>query len=397
MLDTVKLKSPILTEEQAGIIETYCQRVMSVRLEDNSVEWELTKAQLAGSYDHRISLRIERGEWRTVTPTKELRLQEFLRTGVRVAPQTIKVNAPPRLLVECSIHKAMCGHNLLGGPTDPRRAIYWFVRRLSNLLGISLPPSDDWEVERVDWAETYNLGYVEAVHQYIHALNSCSFPRRENVARFGRHGLNVPGSTTTVKIYSKEDEFKVHDLPRLSRWCKLRGKENYLMMLQYMSEGLLRVEVEVKGRKLDKDLGGKIGICYVRNLTAEYLRELHYTEVGKLIKEAKSDMEVVREDTEVKTRLVDTYGKRQGRALFGSWLELSTRGEDFLKADMCKSTYYLHLKLLADAGVSWHGTNVRLENTAIPVGFSPVRSDSRRIGWLLPEVEYNCAPLLLAA
>ena len=55
-------------------------------------------------------------------------------------------------------------------------------------------------------------------------------------------------------------------------------------------------------------------------------------------------------------------------------------GEKQLKERLKRTTYYRHIKLLKDAGISWLGTDIKVKDTYIvPADFAPIRNDIRRL------------------
>jgi hypothetical protein len=106
-------------------------------------------------------------------------------------------------------------------------------------------------------------------------------------------------------------------------------------------------------------------------------------EVARLLREGYSTMKTVRKHHEVRDRLFEVYGDnlRLAGLLFGTWLQLAALGEKATRDHMARRTYYLHRKQLQEAGVAWHGADVRIVEVAsvLPGDFSPVRSDPRRV------------------
>ena len=83
--------------------------------------------------------------------------------------------------------------------------------------------------------------------------------------------------------------------------------------------------------------------------------------------------------------------------LFGTWLRLAASGETHVRNNMAKATYYLHRKQLAEAGIAWDATDVYIrEQSFIPAGFRPVRSDPRRVTGECLEVKELLLPYALA-
>jgi II/X family phage/plasmid replication protein len=369
-IDTVKLRSPFVTEEAAQLIESRLVTRSAVDRATGAVLWELTSGTLEGSWDSRISVVVKREEW---VSTRRLSNPKQVDTVLRPCL--------PYIEVEGSVHKALMGHNIYGGPCDFVSTCRWFIAHLAVQLACELPGADSWYVRRVDWAEIYGLCYA-AIEQYIHGLNMAAYPRRQ-VARYGDQSLSAPGGTTTVKFYHKGPEFSKHDHRRLR---SVLGVDE-LVNLQKRANELLRAEVTIKAAKLDRDFGF---VPTVQQVSDEYLVAIYDREVARLLREGHSTMKTVRKHHEVRDRLLEVYGDnvRLAGLLFGTWLQLAALGEKATRDHMKRATYYLHRKQLQEAGVAWHGADVRIVEVAsvLPGDFSPVRSDPRRVTGEDPKV-----------
>lgn len=359
MIDTLRIASPSLTEATIEQVEQSLIRRQAVELATGDVQYEFTSGTLEGSWDSRVSVRVEREEW-VATKLKGKSNAAY------------KVPCEPYLVVEGSVHKALLGHNVYGGPLPPALSGAWFVDNIAGRAGVALPPSEYWRVLRVDWAEVFDLGSFEAVQEYVSGLNMASFPRRE-VVRHGSESIFAPGSTTTIKAYHKGPEFSAHD------WRRLKGHMDHgeLVALQDRANRILRVETSIKARKLTEDFGHKPLVC---ELTQDYLERVHDREVARLLKEADIEMQTVRTHREVNRRLQDTYGSELASRLFGTWLQLAATGEQEVRRNMARPTFYRQRKQLIDSGCSWAATDVIvLKTSAVPVGFSPTRGDRHRL------------------
>lgn len=390
MLDTVGLTSPYLSEQDAAKIEQACVLRSAVELATGDVQYALTTGSLAGSWDSRVSVRVEREEWVAEPPSVAARLastqgaevevewvegrQVARSTGIkRLRPTVCKMPCPPYVVVEGSVHKALMGHNVYGGPCAPALSLAWFVDNVGGRLGVSLPYAEDWQVRRVDWAEAYELPNFEAVEEYISGLNMAQFPRRQ-VVRYGSESLFSPGRTTTVKVYHKGPEFHEHDRRRLRDYVE----EFDLYDLQARANRIMRFETSIKARKLSDDFSGK---PLVVDLTREYLERVHDREAARLLKEANHDMETVRTHQAVSRRLHEIYDGRLANTLFGTWMQLAALGEKEVKNTLTKPTFYRQKKQLSDAAISWNAADVYIcpRTSAVPSGFSPVRGDRHRL------------------
>lgn len=367
VIDTVSLLSPELPGGLGGLAG-YGGAVYrsAVRCATGEVEWELTSAELVGSWDHRVRV-----------------------VEVDGGRQDAGASAGRRLRVDGSVHKAMLGHNVFGGPEDLRAACFWLVARLERVLGVSLPPADVWEVHRADWAEVFDLGSPEAVEEYLRGLGGVRFPRR-TVARWGHESVSVPGTSTTVRLYAKGPEFARHDYVRVRRFLGDRG----VAELQAVADRCVRVEVEAR-RKLKDDFG-----CWpmVSDLETDYLVRLYDREVERLLRESEETVEIVRTHQAVSQRLFEVYSSRLATVLFGTWLQFAALGEDVAREHMPRATYFRHRRLLQDAGVSWQGADVCVVQrpSAVPADFSPRRSDPRRLAGECDQVRAELAAYRVA-
>lgn len=360
MNDTFRFASPTLTEATIGRIEQNLVHRQATDLATGEIQYDFTSGSLEGSWDSRVSVRVEREEW-VATKLKGKSNAAY------------KVECEPYLVVEGSVHKALLGHNVFGGPLCPALSAAWFVDNIAGRAGVALPPSEDWRVLRIDWAEAYELSSFEAVQEYVSGLNMASFPRRE-VHRYGSESIFAPGSTTTVKAYHKGPEFSAHDWPRLKKAGMDHGE---LVALQERANRILRLETSIKTRKLTEDFGQKPLAC---ELTQEYLENVHDREVARLLKEADIEMQTVRTHREVSRRLQETYDSNLANKLFGMWLQLAAVGEREVRQNMARPTFYRQRKQLMDSGCSWAATDVVvLKTSAIPAGFSPTRGDRHRL------------------
>lgn len=368
-LDTIGLRSPFLSEKQAQKIEQACTRRQGVRMASGELLYSITTESLKGSWDSRISIKIERERWR----------KDFSQWEPGKRTPVCKMPCEPCIYVEASVHKALLGHNVCGGPVSFAISAAFLVDKLQDLLDCELPCVDTWEVRRIDVAEVYELPSYEAVEEFFRGVQLAEFPRRK-VRKYDLTGFYVGGYSTAVKLYHKGPEFRHHDYKRLKQFMSLSELDD----LQVKANRILRAEVEIKARKLEYDFGHP---PLVKEISDAYLEKVHDSEMWKLLREGADEMKQVRTAYAVKNRLLDVYGSRLSSPLYGVWVEFSTLGEDVVKASMKRATFYKYRKLLVDAGVSWHATDVMLKNfSLVPEGFSPVRSDSRRLVVEAPQV-----------
>ena len=284
----------------------------------------------------------------------------------------IPVFCDPYLWLEGSVHKALLGHNVHGGPSDVLAPCSWFVEDLSDRLGVRLPPAAEWLTMRVDWAEIFRMP-SEAISAFVRSLNSCEFPRR-SVHRYGDESLLSPGYTSAVKLYHKGPEFFRHDYRRLNG---VLDREELKELVRISGE-TLRVEVAIKKRKISSRYGRD---CRVGRLEVGWIEEVFDQEIKRLVREASADMKIVRDTHNVKARLESVYSGRQAATLFATWVQLAALGERSVKEAMSRrrSSFYDHRAKLVKAGVAWTGSDVVVGTSGmrVPADFVPLASDPR--------------------
>lgn len=360
MIDTVKVKSPELPAEILDRIADCLRTHQTVENSTGEVLTEFTAASLSGTFDHRTRVEVCREEIKSIPAI-------LTRSG---KPEFFKAPCS-HVIIEGSVHKAICGQNIAHGPEDPRAAIRWYAAHISERLGVDLPDGDGWQVMRLDWAECFDLGSFEACAEFVSQLRQAKFPRRKMVA-FGNETVSTNGTTTGWKVYHKGPEFATHDRKRLRHHFTPEQVE----CIQSMADGILRTETAIKLKKLINDFDAN---PTVNRLTEAYVSAVHDRETERVIRESENDMNTVRHTQDVQRRLYETYGTRQGGHLYGTWLTFCTIPEEMLRSRLSLRTFYRQRKLLQDAGVSWFGSDVQVVSSAIPEGFSLRRSDPRRI------------------
>lgn len=357
--------SPYISEEVAEKIERECVRREGVDLRTGEIIYRFTTGALKGSYDSRVRINIERRKW-----------VKGERDAVPVCIET-----EPFLYIEGSVHKLLLGHNIKGGPENFKEAAFYFIDLIQDEIGVELPDRDFWQVTRVDYAEIFFLGN-EAVQAFMRSINMSVYPRRK-VVRYGCESIFAPGITTALRMYHKGPEFYKHDRKRLKKFLS----DEVMYDLAVTADQILRVEVEIKKRKLRYDFSGYDP--FIEDITDEYLYTIYKKEVERLLFESKIEVARVRKVDDVEKRLYKNYSASLASILLGTWYRLSIKGEEQVKKQMADSTFRRHKKYLVEAGVSWLGTDVAIvENDmeSLPIDFKPLRNDIRCLRGEAPEV-----------
>lgn len=396
-LDTVRIKSPYMARNIVDKVKAQGQSYCQVLNETGELLWEVTRTNLKGSYDSRIMVKP---------------MYEDCQKSKSGKPEWHP--SPPYLIVECSVPKAMHGQNVYGVIEDMQTACENVRTLLQQLMGIELPRTSNWTVQRVDWAESFQLPY-QAVQEFFEGIYHVAFPRRK-MQKYGNESIFVPGTTTTIKLYHKGPEFQKNDRKRLAWVLRNFFQENKprdaapdwaqrqayrkVAAIQRLANNRLRAEVEVHAEKLDYDFGHK---PKVREVTTDYLQAVFDKEIARLLREGSEGVKVVRSSLAVRDRLEARFSPELAGLLHGFWLGLSTHGEDDMKTRSTRATFYRRRKQLVDAGVSWLATDMQLierQGQMLPADFSPVRANARRCTSLVrerPAFDYRSGLLQLAA
>lgn len=360
MIDTITIESLSISEDVAQKIEKQSILRQGIDMKNQEIFYQITTSQLLGSFDS--SLRI-------VVKRQRLKSTYDWRSRKNVVNN---VNCKPYLLVECSPHKLILGHNVYGGSNDFQGYCRFLIKFIEESFNVLLPDFRIWHVRRIDYAEVFDLGSIESVLEYFRGLNSAVYSRR-SANKYGLTGTYYPGGSTTVKFYCKGEEFRKHDKVRLKKFLD----DDKLYKIEEIAKRLLRVEVEIKSRKLKNDFKSKYLPC-VKDIKLEYLQSLYENEIKKIIKEGDSSMKTVRNAQGVQNRLYSLFSSQKASVMLGTWYMFTTLGEDYAKTQMSESTFYRHKKDLKDSGISWLGTNVTLKDSnLIPLDFTPLLKDVR--------------------
>lgn len=394
-VDTVRLRSPYISHGLASKIEQECEKRMGVNMRTGELLYEITTGSLEGSYDNRISIKVS--------------YKEFKSSVVKGKTRTALVDCPPYIEIEASVHKMFLGHNVYGGTEDFQKACLFLIKTVEQIIGIELPGAtwlngkqsylNSWIVKRVDFAYIFNLGSFEAVEQFFYLFKNGYYPRR-NIETYGLTGWRFNASTSVIKAYHKGPDFKKHDMKRLITSGVLKSNQAFDMLV--LATEILRVEVEIKTRKLKYDFEGvRHGKePYIMDITPEYLQSVYETEISRIMKEGKKKSDIVRDSVKAEERLYSMYSESRANSLFAAYLKMSNFGIEKYKKVTPKNTYYRHLRELKAAGVSVNlNGEMNLEDVTgskeslLPEDFQPLRDDPRRMSGEDPQIDMLVAQM----
>lgn len=331
LIDTVRLNSRPLREDEIQMFRHLGKEKRAVSNETGELLYCFTTAEMKGSWENRILLKIQDKQW--VNPS-----------GNQAA---FTVECDPYLIIELSLHKFVMGHNVFGGSNDLIGQLDYFIRSLNKWFDSKLDVSD-FVVERIDYAEVFEFSAKEKISKWVEIMSKANYPRRKTL-RVDEQTLYFSGTTSTLKFYHKGPEFKSHDHKRL----RYLLDPEVLKRLQSQADRVLRIEVEVKKKKLKEMFEGKMPTPFELNMDMDRIQKFWDDEVKKVIRMKDKDIKKFDNVMDIQDYLKDQLGNRLGASVYLTFLNLQLSGAKNTKKQMSKPTYYRHRKLLEDHGIDW--------------------------------------------
>ena len=153
---------------------------------------------------------------------------------------------------------------------------------------------------------------------------------------------------------------------------------------------MLRVEIQIKGRKIKNDYEKKYktrkGYPFINEdfINKEYLEDIYKIELERLLKEGEYKMKKVSKSHEVEKRLRVNYGERLGSILYSTWTKIVLLGYKYTRDSMKRETFYRHKKKLVDVGISLTSSDIEITKEGkgyieVPHDFIPFQEDIRQV------------------
>lgn len=331
MIDTLRIFTKIDESIFAKIKSSSITRC-SFREETREIFYEISSDNLKGSYDSSLFVRADTGD---------------------------KYGFPKDyiLTIEGSCHKLMFGQNAYNGFYDLEMVVGILKEFVENAYNIKLPVYEKWYLQRVDIAKCFDLLTQERVVNYINSLSNLDFPRR-NLKYYVDSCIYFTGTTTTLKIYNKFLEYKVHDKSKLT-------KANFdTESFEKRINGFVRFEVEIKKKKLqsifEKKYIAKMRNLYCKDFNYEMLEMIWCEEFMKVLKLNYNDMKKVSNKITVKNRIYKNYDNAYATSLYNFYLSLVVDGCKSVKSTTSKATYYRKIKELKDLGIDFTSNKISI-------------------------------------
>lgn len=320
MIDTLKIYTEI-DKETYNKIKSKSIVKSSVNNNTKDILYEITNDHLEGSFDSRLSVRVDCGA-----------KYSFVEKGYYIE-------------IEGSYHKLVLGYNSHNGYYDIEFVAENLIRIVELEYNLKLPDLENWYLQRCDIAITFDLEKQENVKSYINSLSRCSYPRR-NAKFFYDESLYLSGTTTTLKVYNKLLEFKKHDLKKF-----VNTKFNLIDYIKEI-EGYVRFECEIKKKMLKKIFNDEKHIKII-DVKYEDLKKVWSDEFMKVLQFIKNDLEIVRGRKAVYKRLNEMFKKSRANQLFNFYCSIQLNGLKDIKNNTSSSTYYRNISDLKKAKIDF--------------------------------------------
>lgn len=344
MIDTVKLYT-IITKEAYDVIKYRSDINTKYNKSTGELFYEITTDSLEGSYESRLSVKVSDN-------AGKYKMSGYL------------------LEVEGSYHKLTKGQNAYDGYCDLVDVFFGLIRLVEKEYDVNLNCCI-WYIQRVDIALCFDLENNSNVCNYINNLSKISYPRRK-IRFYENESIYCSSTSTTLKIYNKLREFKKHDVP------KLKDTDFNIMEHLYKIDGYLRFECEIKKKKL-KSITGKDNIT-IMDLSYDKLLEIWKSEFMKLIKYNENNINLVRNNNDVKKRLLNKYKSAKAMNLFGFYLSLIQDGYSCVRDCASSSTFYRKIKELKEVGIDFNqNVFVKEDYSDKLIAFNPFEDKEREV------------------
>lgn len=372
-VDTIWLVSPYVPDEVAIKIQNQSTWKYAVDKKTGTIQYEIVTGSMEGSYDSRISVDINRLHW----------IYDF-RTE-----KAVQVSCNPWILIKCSLPKILIGNNVLQIANDFNDQVQVILNIVSKFYGVKLPDYTNWKVKEIHYSENFIMESKQEAKEWIMNLQAVTYPRRD----FDKHkdnGIYFATRSTTFKIYHKGDDFRKHDKSRLKKRLDIMQ----VIDLEELADKIIRVEVEIHKRKLVDDFKeltyninkrmNNTDIRYPYNdlpflfmINEMYLNEMFDNEIRKVFKIAEGDMKMYNKYDVVAQRLYGMYETSLANSLLNFWSMASVKGDKNIKTMFKESTYYKYKKKLKNAGITWIGSDLKIDGKVNNVLFIPLLSSDR--------------------
>jgi II/X family phage/plasmid replication protein len=218
--------------------------------------------------------------------------------------------------------------------------------------GIKLIDPSDWYPFRLDTCANFILDDEKQVRNYISYLQRLDYPRRPKNT-YEDTGLYFASRNNTLKVYCKGEEFRIHDMKRLTDEEKKKQLHEY-------AQKILRIEVEHRRRihyvigQYEKEHNVTFKKFQGCVRMKDFLDVFNFEEEMKRIASkilCGTDTKLM-ETEDVLRLLKENYSDRQARSFHHIYLLIVTQGQKRAKKVIPKGTFYRAVKAFRKLRIS---------------------------------------------
>lgn len=278
MIDTVKFRIPITKDD------------FKVLLDKSNVHMGYTYASKQAQY---VIIKVP------------INLGSFVSRKVLRIPKNFMDGYENYAELELSIPKYCFRHNVkMLKIADFYPACENIAKDLEEELGLK-SDVNNWLIQRLDICYNWKLDSRKQLDSYLKIFQNLDYSRKKKYI-YDTSAM-YKGSTYTVKIYSKYDEYLVHDYPHLCKWYPT----DWAMEALEQSKNVLRFEVSIRKQHLDIDFH-KANLKII-DVTEELVIKALNKYFLKLVKLTNTELATTDSAFSV---LTDKYGMVKGRDIF---------------------------------------------------------------------------------
>ncbi len=224
--------------------------------------------------------------------------------------------------------------NNVFGSMDIHECARRMVRHVGVSAGVILPAYRQWRFTRIDATQNYDCGSIKGVRSALESLSKVAGGHLKASTFSDTVYWNKASDLWSAKAYAKGP----HLLYQIRRH-KAGASDDEIVL----STSLLRLEVSYKSQ-LIKRLHWNWD-----TLTKEVLMSAFQDQLNLLIPPNSCE---VSGEQQLLESLVDTFGQKKARALFGTWGMLKVVGLAATQDSMPRATWFRHKAAFAQVGLS---------------------------------------------
>ncbi len=265
--------------------------------------------------------------------TGEIEWSTPIRESVRSDTHQVMVHVGGRFEVSGSPARSMGYENNVFGSDDLRECAEAHHRLAQRALPFELPTLEDWRITRVDVTHNYAFGSDPEVRQALAYMGEWDGGRYRVQKRGNTSYWGLGSLLRSAKAYHKGPHLR-SQIRKEQAWATIEQ--------QKAADRLLRLEMKLGSHwwKRQRDSGKNQWDIDLQKEYIEYWSGL----IGTVEVIDMNELEMMK-------RVAKTEGR--ARSAFRTWCVIKDIGHRAAKEGMSARTWYDHLKIFRDAGLSW--------------------------------------------